>query len=710
MKPLAPNTTLQDRYKITEMIGKGGMGEVYLAIDQRLGHSVALKRTTVGDDPALAEAFEREARTLAQLRHSVLPKVSDHFIENEEQILIMDYISGEDLSERLKATNKAFPLNWVMFWADQLLDALTYLHTHNPPIIHRDIKPQNLKLTRENHVVLLDFGLSKNALERTQVTTSGSVVGYTPHYASMEQIRGTGTNARSDLFSLSATLYQLISNEVPADALSRADAMLSGMPDPITPLTAINPQITDTISETIIKGMEITQEKRFETARDMQKALRRAYNNMQKSMTADTIAFNSNEVRTDNVEEKSVIDSTAAVPDLPLKSDKIPESSVESQVLVEPVIHQEDLDPTLIGGYRPDDLSAEKTEVIESSEIKKLINSGEVDSTNQIQREITGLPTDGLAAMETEEIPSADLPDEESIGNLETAGEIPAINPTVNDLQTNENFQNVEIDEESNGEFATSEEIPSQIYETTENTADSIGLNEVEADGAESVGTGSTGGFAETDVQEISVEESDRDSRELNAEATNSSYVVDTELAQIPSTEEEKVRSTGKYIAILGGLGAVLFLLLGTALAVGWYYTNGGFGFGDNNSGASKPESEVQTETVPNAVPNTEVVDTENNPSNVSENETDSAENTNENSENLQTEQAKDDQDSTDNDASKSTVTKSDKSSTRQTTKPTTTTRKPPVKTTKKPPTKTTQPPPVTKPPVKKPKKDAGVL
>ena len=240
----------------------------------------------------LLKLFEREARTLAQLRHPVLPKVSDHFIEDDEQILIMEYISGDDLSEIIKSTNKPFPLNWVLFWADQLLQSLTYLHTNNPPIIHRDIKPQNLKLTKENQIILLDFGLSKHSIEQTRATTSGSVVGYTPHYASMEQIRGTGTDARSDVYSLSATLYHLSTNVIPPDALTRADKLLANLPDPIKPLTLLNNEISEEISDIILKGMDVRQDNRFQTARDMQKALRNAFNALQSSMSAETVAFN----------------------------------------------------------------------------------------------------------------------------------------------------------------------------------------------------------------------------------------------------------------------------------------------------------------------------------------------------------------------------------------------------------------------------------
>ncbi len=294
MKSLAPNTLLQNRYLVVHLIGKGGMGDVYLAVDQRLGSAVALKRTFFSDDEMLGSAFEREAKTLARLRHPVLPKVSDHFIENGEQYLVMEHISGDDLSKRLEAAQKPFPLSWVLFWADQLLDSLAYLHAHEPPIIHRDIKPQNLKLTDENSIILLDFGLSKNNTGESRVMSgsTGSIVGYTPHYAPMEQIRGTGTNPRSDLYSLSATLYQLMTNLVPSDSLTRADALLNDMADPIKPINEVNPEVSASVSKVILKGMEISQERRFPNAREMQKALRDAFANMQSAMSAETIAFN----------------------------------------------------------------------------------------------------------------------------------------------------------------------------------------------------------------------------------------------------------------------------------------------------------------------------------------------------------------------------------------------------------------------------------
>lgn len=260
------------------------MGEVYLAIDQRLGHPVALKRTMFTDDEVMSGAFEREARTLARLRHPALPKVSDHFTENDNQYLVMEHIAGDDLAKRLSTIGKPFPMSWVLYWADQLLEALAYLHANEPPIIHRDIKPQNLKLTDENNIILLDFGLSKSGLAKPGDPTSGSsgsIVGYTPHFAPMEQIRGTGTNPKSDIYSLSATLYQLLTNICPPDALTRADAMLAGSPDPLQAISSVNAEVPKSVSDVIAKGMAVSQEHRHSSAREMQKYLRDAYSKAQ---------------------------------------------------------------------------------------------------------------------------------------------------------------------------------------------------------------------------------------------------------------------------------------------------------------------------------------------------------------------------------------------------------------------------------------------
>jgi Serine/threonine protein kinase len=273
---IAPQTLLQNRYLVISQIGQGGMGAVYVATDQRFGSTVALKETFF-TDPALRRAFEREARLLNRLRHHALPRVSDHFLEEEGQFLVMEYIAGDDLWEMLKAQGGAFPLKEVLDWADQLLDALDYLHTQEPSVIHRDIKPQNLKLTPRGQIVLLDFGLAKgNPLQASQATATGSIFGYSRNYAPIEQIQGTGTDTRSDLYSLAATLYHLLTGATPPDALTRAAAVLNGQPDPLRPANEMHGQVTPAVAQVLMRAMSQNAGQRPQTAAAMREELREA--------------------------------------------------------------------------------------------------------------------------------------------------------------------------------------------------------------------------------------------------------------------------------------------------------------------------------------------------------------------------------------------------------------------------------------------------
>jgi serine/threonine protein kinase len=273
---LTPGTTLQGRYKIVRQLGQGGMGTVYEAVDQRLDTTVALKETFFADE-RLRKQFEREARLLARLHHPALPRVSDHFSEGEGQFLVMQYIPGDDLSEMMtQRRGGPFPAEQVLMWADQLLDALDYLHTQEPQIIHRDIKPQNLKLTARGQIILLDFGLAKGqAGEISRVTTAASIFGYTPNYAPLEQIQGLGTDSRSDLYSLAATIYHLLSGTKPPDALTRAASLVNGQPDPLVPATQLNPAVAPEVSSVLQQAMSQNREQRFGSAVEMRKALHR---------------------------------------------------------------------------------------------------------------------------------------------------------------------------------------------------------------------------------------------------------------------------------------------------------------------------------------------------------------------------------------------------------------------------------------------------
>jgi serine/threonine protein kinase len=270
----APDTVLQGRYRIVRQLGRGGMGAVYEAVDERLSRTVALKeRLVVTDD--LKRAFEREARLLANLRHPVLPKVIDHFSEDDGQFLVMEFIPGSDLGELLQRRSRPFSPTEVAGWADDLLDALDYLHTHDPPVIHRDIKPSNLKLTAQGKIVLLDFGLAKGTAGQMTRTTSGmSVVGYTLNYAALEQIQGERTAPGSDLYSLAATLYQLLTGRIPEDALKRAADMFDDKEDPLPVLNKVNPEVPEGFSSVLMQALSLKPSKRPASAAEMRAALK----------------------------------------------------------------------------------------------------------------------------------------------------------------------------------------------------------------------------------------------------------------------------------------------------------------------------------------------------------------------------------------------------------------------------------------------------
>ncbi len=249
------------------------MGAVYEAVDQRLDTTVALKETLFSEE-RLRKQFEREARLLARLHHPALPRVSDHFSEGDGQFLVMQFIPGDDLSEMITRKRSPFPPNQVLTWADQLLDALDYLHTQDPQIVHRDIKPQNLKLTSRGQIILLDFGLAKGQSgEISRITTAASIFGYTPNYAPLEQIQGLGTDSRSDLYALGATLYHLLTNVKPPDALTRAAAIVNGQPDPLLKASEVNAEIAPGVDDVLAKAMAQNREQRYGSAADMRKAL-----------------------------------------------------------------------------------------------------------------------------------------------------------------------------------------------------------------------------------------------------------------------------------------------------------------------------------------------------------------------------------------------------------------------------------------------------
>jgi len=272
--PLPPDTLLQNRYRIVRLLGRGGMGAVYEALDQRLEITVALKET-LSSEESMRKQFEREARMLAGMAHPALPRVSDHFVEGSRAFLVMQFIGGVDLAKIVAQQPGPFPRDQVIAWADQLLDALIYLHSRDRQVIHRDIKPHNLKLTATGQIALLDFGLAKAQTSDPSVTASQAFYGYTRHYAPLEQIQDQRTDPRSDIYALGATLYHLLTGIKPPDAMVRAAAVVNGGADPLRPANQIHEAVGPEIAAILNKAMAQKPEERYSNANEFREALRR---------------------------------------------------------------------------------------------------------------------------------------------------------------------------------------------------------------------------------------------------------------------------------------------------------------------------------------------------------------------------------------------------------------------------------------------------
>ena len=262
------------------------MGAVYEAEAVHLGNTIVAVKEAFFSEDWLREQFQREASTLARLRHPALPKVSDHFSEGAGQFLVMEFIPGDDLrrllNERLKVRGEPFDWQMVVEWADRLLHALEYIHSQYPPVIHRDIKPENLKLTPRNELFLIDFGLAKDATTPTR--PGKSLHGYTLAYAPPEQVKGTGTDARSDLYSLGATLYHLVTGQPPVDAKVREEVLKYNAPDPLPSADKSNPKVPAEIGEIIVCAMALNRDERYPNSTAMRQALGSARQNIEAEM------------------------------------------------------------------------------------------------------------------------------------------------------------------------------------------------------------------------------------------------------------------------------------------------------------------------------------------------------------------------------------------------------------------------------------------
>jgi hypothetical protein len=272
---LAVGTVLKDRYRIVRLVGGGGMAWVYqvaevaqASADPPDGQAAiwALKELRLQSKDPTDQAnarrlFEQEASLLSRLDHPNIPKVTDFFEEHGRACLVMDFIRGESLEKRLKAANAPLLERDVLGWAFQLCDALDYLHSQEPPIIFRDMKPSNIMVTHAGQVKLIDFGIARTYKvgKKKDTVAMGS-----ENYAAPEQWGKGQTDARSDIYALGATLYHLLANMAPTPAF---------LPSEPLPLRDYNSAVSDATVRLIERAMSREPARRYPSAQAMQEAL-----------------------------------------------------------------------------------------------------------------------------------------------------------------------------------------------------------------------------------------------------------------------------------------------------------------------------------------------------------------------------------------------------------------------------------------------------
>ena len=297
----ATNELLQEgRYRICQPTD--GSGNVFEAYDTVRNTNVIVREipvrlnkvATVSQRESLQLAFANQAKALTEIEHDALLQVRDFFSEIDRQYLVMDSPEGEDLRQLIKTNKQPFEVSQVTAWADELLDALQYLHTQKPPIVHLNIRPENLKLSPAGKIKLVGFNLEGSMGPEESQPDEGDL-----RYSPMEKIwpgldaasQKVITNsyddrserilkeppdARSDIYALGATLYFLITGSEPIDPLERSIEMLEGKLDPLREPTTANPSIPPEISDVLMKALEIKRENRYDSALIMRQVLQTA--------------------------------------------------------------------------------------------------------------------------------------------------------------------------------------------------------------------------------------------------------------------------------------------------------------------------------------------------------------------------------------------------------------------------------------------------
>ncbi|MEW5868409.1 MAG: serine/threonine-protein kinase [Chloroflexota bacterium] len=267
---------LNSRYRVVKLLGQGGFGAVYRAWDTTFQTQCAVKHNTETSSEAQRQ-FAREAQMLYSLRHPNLPQVKDYFQDpGKGQYLVMDFIEGQDLQEKLEQAGGPLPEAQALAWIEQVCEALVYLHAQPQPVIHRDIKPANIKINPQGEAILVDFGIAKKFDPKLRTTVGARAV--TPGYSPFEQYGKAPTDVRTDVYALGATLYALLTGQEPTDSIAR----MAGQELP-TP-RSLNPKVPAEIEKVILHAMQIMPDQRYQSVAAFKAELHRVFVALQPSV------------------------------------------------------------------------------------------------------------------------------------------------------------------------------------------------------------------------------------------------------------------------------------------------------------------------------------------------------------------------------------------------------------------------------------------
>ncbi|HEY5004036.1 MAG TPA: serine/threonine-protein kinase [Ktedonobacteraceae bacterium] len=267
-------TQLQGRYVIEDLLGQGGFSAVYIVKDRKLGGKRFAIKELKNQSRSERERFLFECEVLKRLQHPALPMVSHLFEDHNQTYMLMEYIDGFNLEKlRRQQAKERFTLSEVLALLAPVVDAVSYLHRQPIPVLHRDIKPANIVQKENGKTVLVDFGIAK---EYHPDTTTTAIRHCSAGYSAPEQYSGVGTDQRSDVYSLGATCYTLLTGTVPMDALQRTTTFVTKGKDPLPALNELVPVLSIPVTRVLERAMAISAERRYATVADFWQALNNA--------------------------------------------------------------------------------------------------------------------------------------------------------------------------------------------------------------------------------------------------------------------------------------------------------------------------------------------------------------------------------------------------------------------------------------------------